>query len=179
MAMKIDFCHTLFTFILMATKAKHQHKGLKLVHYAYTEPHFCRRLELLCMTQCIPKFPSDSKLATTNNFPNAPECRLASLYQVQIPTLFIVTLYASLITAGVAVGIAVGVGSAVVLLLAIIIVLTVTAVVKSCNKKGKCHSGSFWDHFKLYDTYSTQQTILIQKNRTTLQCILDNQMQLK
>ena len=58
-----------------------------------------------------------------------------------------VTLYTS-ITAGVAIGIAAGVGSAVVvLLLAIMIVLTVTAVVKSCNKKGKCHSGSFWDHF--------------------------------
>ena len=90
-----------------------------------------------------------------------------------------VTLYAS-ITAGVAVGIAAGVGSAVlVLLLAIMTVLTVTTVVKSCNMKGKCHSGSFWDHFKLYDTYSTQQTILIQKSRTTLQCIVDDQMQLK
>jgi len=89
-------------------------------------------------------------LATTNNFPNAPECRLASPYQVQIPTLpvhgHIVCIHYC--TSGVAVGIAAGVGSAVVvLLLAIIIVLAVTTVVKSCNKKGKCHSGSFWDRF--------------------------------
>jgi len=82
---------------------------------------------------------------------NAPECRLASSGQDQIPTLPQLWVHVPLYvftTSGVAVGIAAGVGSAVLaFLLAIMNVLTLTAsiaVVKCGKRKGECEC-----HFRI------------------------------